>query len=178
LQDEEAVKEKRCPDVTLQADGFFLRPWEVEDAAWYVEARDEEVFKWTGESRDLTVEEVKEAIWSGNHDPEALGFAIVDGETGEKVGHICLAFRERSRDCAEVMYWLAPWGRGRGIATNAVKILCEWAFRSLRLERVTLKTLVGNTRSQLVAKRAGFQEQSPRDGGSADWLWFELINSE
>lgn len=172
------MKDKRYPDVTLRADGFFLRPWEVEDAAWCVEARDEEVFKWTRESRDLTIEETEEAIRSGNRDPEALGFAIIDGRTGERVGSICLAFREKTRDCAEVMYWLAPWGRGRGIATNAVKMLCQWAFRSLGLERVTLKTLVGNTRSQLVAKRAGFQEQSVESRNDADYAWFELTNSE
>jgi RimJ/RimL family protein N-acetyltransferase len=170
---EVAVKDKRYPDVILRADNFFLRPWKVEDAAWYVEARDEEVFKWTREGRDLTVEEAEEAIRSGNRDPEALGFAIVDGVTGEKVGSICLAFRE-NRGSAEVMYWLAPWGRGRGIATNAVKILCQWAFRSLGLERVTLKTLAGNTRSQLVAKRVGFQEQSVEDESDPDCLWFEL----
>ena len=172
------MKGQRYPDVTLHTDDLVLRPWEVKDAAWYVEARDEEVFKWTRESPELTVEETEEAIRSGNRDPDALGFAIADDRTGEKLGSICLAFREKTRDCAEVMYWLAHWGRGRGIATNAVKLLCEWAFHSLGLERVTLKTLVGNTRSQLVAKRAGFQEQSVSDEGNADCLWFELINSE
>jgi RimJ/RimL family protein N-acetyltransferase len=172
------VKDKRYPDITLRADDFFLRPWEVEDAAWYVEARDEEVFKWTRERRDLTVEETEEAIRSGNRDPGALGFAIVDGRTGKRVGHICLAFREKNRDSAEVMYWLAPWGRGRGIAANAVKMLCQWAFDSMGLKRVTLKTLVGNTRSQLVAKRAGFQAQKGENEGEANCLWFELVNSE
>ena len=47
MRSETVVKDKRYPDVTLRADDFFLRPWEVEDAAWYVEARDEEVFQWT-----------------------------------------------------------------------------------------------------------------------------------
>ena len=76
------------------------------------------------------------------------------------------------------MYWLAPWGRGRGIATNAVKMLCQWAFDSIRLKRVTLKNLVGNTRSQLVAERAGFQAQKSKNEGEVDCLWFELANSE
>ena len=178
MRSETAVKDKRYPDVTLRADDFFLRPWEVEDAAWYVEARDEEVFKWTRERRDLTIEETEEAIESGNRDPGALGFAIVDSRTGKRVGHICLAFREKNRDSAEVMYWLAPWGRGRGIATNAVKLLSQWAFDSMGLKRVTLKTLVGNTRSQLVAKRVGFQTQQGKNEGEVNCLWFELANSE
>ena len=95
----------------------------------------------------------------------------------EKVGSICLAFREKNRECAEVMYWLAPRGRGRGIATNAVRMLCQWAFHSLGLERVILKTLIGNTRSQLVAERVGFQkhEVKSEDSADANCLWFELI---
>ena len=172
------MEDKRYLSVILRADDFFLRPWEVEDAVWYVESRDEEVFKWTRERRDLTVEETEETIKAGNQDPEALGFAIVDGKTGEKVGSICLAFREKSRDCMEVMYWLAPWGRGRGIATNAVKLLSQWAFDSMGLKRVTLKILVGNTRSQLVAKRAGFQAHKSKNESEANCLWFELANSE
>jgi RimJ/RimL family protein N-acetyltransferase len=173
------VEDERYPSVVLRADDFFLRPWDVEDAVWYVESRDEKVFKWTRERRDLTVEETEQAIESGNRDPEALGFAIVDSKTKEKTGSICLAFGEKSGDCAEVHYWLAPCGRGRGIATNAVNLLCQWAFDSLGLERVTLKTLAGNTRSQLVAKRAGFQRQVVENEGGvdADCLWFELTNS-
>jgi len=173
------VEDKRHPSVVLRADDFFLRPWEVEDAVWYVESRDEEVFKWTRERRDLTVEETEQAIESGNRDPEALGFAIVDSKTKEKMGSICLAFREKSGDCAEVMYWLAPCGRGRGIATSSVILLCQWAFDLLGLERVTLKTHAGNIRSQSVAKRAGFQKQDVEDegGADADCLWFEIVNS-
>ena len=179
MRPETVVKDQRYPDVTLRADDFCLRPWEVGDAAWCVESRDEEVFKWTLEGRDLTVEETEEAIKSGNRDPEALGFAIVDGKTGEKMGSICLAFRKKSRNHAEVMYWLAPWARGRGMATDAVKLLCQWAFGSLGIERVTLRTLAGNTRSQLVAKRAGFQRQEVENEGGvdADCLWFESANS-
>jgi RimJ/RimL family protein N-acetyltransferase len=169
------MKVKRYPDITLCADGFLLRPWEVEDAGWYVASRDDEVFRWTRESPDLTVAETEEAIRAGNRDPDALGFAIVDGESGEKLGSICLAFREQSRDCAEVMYWLAPWGRGRGIATSAVKLLSQWAFDTLGVRRVTLKTLAGNARSQRVAQRAGFQPREGDPGGGKDCLWFELV---
>jgi RimJ/RimL family protein N-acetyltransferase len=74
------------------------------------------------------------------------------------------------------MYWLAPAGRGRGIATKAVRLLCRWAFDSLGLERITLQTRPGNARSQAVARRAGFQrlegagETQPDDHA----LWFEL----
>jgi len=173
------MKNKNNFDVILCADNFLLRPWKIEDAIWYVESRDEEVFRWTKEKRDLTVEEVEEGIRQANSNPDAICLAIVDNKSMELLGNIALAFRENNRKSAEIMYWLAPRGRGRGIAASSVKLICQWAFDSLALERVTLKTLAGNIRSQLVAKRAGFQRQEVKNEGEvdADCLWFELTNS-
>jgi RimJ/RimL family protein N-acetyltransferase len=166
-------------DVTLHGDIFLLRPWKVEDATWYVESRDEEVFKWTKEKKSLTIAQAEEAIRSLDDNPDAIGFAIVDNKNLELVGNIALAFREKNRKIAEVMYWLAPSGRGRGIATNSVKLLCQWAFGFLRLELITLKTHAGNVRSQSVAKRAGFQarENALEDKSNTNILWFDLKNS-
>lgn len=127
----------------------------MEDAAWYVQSRDEEVFKWTCERRDLTVEEKEQAIESGNRELEVLGFAIINRKKKEKMGRICLACRERNGDCEEVMYRLAACGRGRGKANSSVLLLCRWAFDLSGLEGVTLKTRVGNIRSQSVAKHVG-----------------------
>ena len=174
------VKGKSDSDVILHTDDFFLRPWEIEDAVWYVESRDEEVFKWTKEKRDVTIEETEEAIKMSRSNPDTIGFAIVDSKTMEKLGSIALAFREKKRDSAEVMYWLAPWGRGRGIAMNSVKIVCEWAFDSLGLARITLKTHPQNMRSQLVAERAGFvrMERGSESQPCANGLWFELRDDE
>jgi RimJ/RimL family protein N-acetyltransferase len=174
------MKDKCGSDVILYADEFILRPWRVEDAAWYVESRDDEVFKWTNEKKDLTIEETEKAIRSLDSNPDAVCFAIIDRNNMELLGNIALAFREGNRKVAEIMYWLAPWGRGRGIATDSLKLLCQWAFNSLRLERVTLKTHPENIRSQLAAERAGFrrQESENNSGSDANRLWFELTSEK
>jgi RimJ/RimL family protein N-acetyltransferase len=128
----------------------------------------------------LSIEEAEDGIRHANSTPDAVCFAIVDNKSLELLGNIALAFRANNRKSAEIMYWLVPWGRGRGMATNVVKLLCQWAFDALGLERVTLTTLVGNTRSQLVAERTGFQRQATdkSEGGTdADYLWFELTKN-
>jgi RimJ/RimL family protein N-acetyltransferase len=191
------MRETNDFDVILRGDDFLLRPWKVEDARWYVESRDDEVFRWTGESRDLTVEEAEAAIRRANESPDAACFAIVDSGILELLGNIALSFSGQDSTTAEIMYWLAPHGRGRGLATRSVKLLCRWAFDSLHLERVTLKTRGGNTRSQSVAERAGFRRMAREDGNAAgdrdiagggdaateggvaayrDFLWFELAS--
>ncbi len=157
----------------LSGDGFFLRKWAVEDAAWYVLSRDDEIFQWTTEKRDLTIAETQAAILRINTSVEALCFAIVEAATGGLLGNIALVIDKERSNTAEIMYWLAAAARGRGIATQAVILLSDWAFQSLGLECIEMKILPGNLRSQRVAERAGFQRSDP---GEADYRWFERRN--
>ena len=170
------MKDVKSVDLTLQSDEVLLRPWRAADSKWYVESRDDEVFRWTEEKRDLTIGEAKEGIRQANTGSDSICLAIADNHNKELLGNIALSFREKNRTSAEIMYWLAPGGRGRGIAVKSVKLLCRWAFETLELERVVLKTHAGNIRSQLVAERAGFQRQSARGEQKTETniVWFEL----
>jgi ribosomal-protein-alanine N-acetyltransferase len=147
----------------LCKDEILLRLWRPEDARWYVESRDEEVFRWTTESPDLTVAEAEQSIKQAGDRDDLLGFAITERHSGKILGNITLALEEKGRQGGEVMYWLAPRARGQGIASKALKILCRWAFNRFKLERITLKTHVDNLKSQSVAKRAGFQPMEAAD---------------
>lgn len=141
----------------LSGDGFVLRRWAPEDAEWYVRARDEEIFRWTTEKRDLTAADTASAIRQINEGADALCLAVVDSGTGGLLGNLALTFDLAERSIGEVMYWLAPEGRGRGIASRSVALLCDWAFQNIGLARIRLKTLPENARSQRVAERAGFR---------------------
>lgn len=170
------MEAKRDSALSLLGDGFYLRLWKREDAAWYVSARDEEIFKWTTEKRDLTVEETEEAIERVNSTPSLRCFAIVGGQVPELLGNIALVIEENNPNNAEIMYWLARQGRGRGIATKAVNLLCDWAFHAIGIDRITLKTLPGNVRSQRVAQRAGFRLQKLEISSVSDCVWFERFS--
>ena len=61
---------------------------------------------------------------------------------------------------AEVGYWIAPEARRQGHATRAVRLICGWGTAALGLERIALLAAVGNTASQQVAARAGFQREA------------------
>ncbi len=164
---------------SILGDGFFLRPWQVTDAAWYVENRDEEIFRWTTEKRTLTVEETENAIRQVNESSEAHCFAIIDAASGQILGKIALTVDEpQEPHSAEIMYWLAAPARGRGIATRAVRQMCEWAFTEFHLKRIFLKTYPGNLRSQLVAQRAGFQLRADLAALEPGNVWFERVATE
>lgn len=177
------MQDKRS--VTLSVPGTILRPWKIGDAAWYVDARDEEIFRWTTEKQALTVEELEAAILRVNASEDVISWAIVDSQSLELMGNIALVFNAVEQS-AEVSYFLAPWGRGRGHATAAVTAACAWTFANLAVERITLRTHPDNVRSQQVALRVGFQrlqhgaqadeavDQEDDNESSPFTSWFEL----
>jgi RimJ/RimL family protein N-acetyltransferase len=84
-------------------------------------------------------------------------FVIADGETGEFLGSVGLKPPDRFGN-SEVGYLLAPWGRGRGAATAAVRAISDWGFAN-GLPRIALITDVENIPSQQVAYRSGFSRE-------------------
>ena len=61
---------------------------------------------------------------------------------------------------------MAPWARGRGVATRAVRAVTAWALRDAGLARVVLRAAPGNTASCAVARAAGYaREGIARDAG-------------
>nr|WP_221475473.1 GNAT family N-acetyltransferase [Sphaerisporangium rubeum] len=67
------------------------------------------------------------------------------------------------RGAVEIGYLVAPWARGRGVATAVVRALTEWAFRH-GVHRVELVTDLENTASQRVAMAAGFEREGVQRG--------------
>jgi len=162
--------------VILSQGEVLLRPWQVSDAQWYVDARDEEVLRWTTEPPKLTVDETVAAIEAVNAREDVFSFAVVDLHRNELAGNVAVVKSENYANEGEVMYWLAKTSRGRGIAAKAVGLLCDWGFTELGLERLTLKTYTDNVRSQGVAERVGFRQFRPanENGEKPQFVWYEL----
>lgn len=88
------------------------------------------------------------------------------------VGSMSLHRMDSAQASAEIGYWTTPSARGRGIATQMVIAVGEWAFVSLGLERVELRHAVENAGSARVAEKAGFtcEGRSRRSYRYADGL--------
>jgi RimJ/RimL family protein N-acetyltransferase len=68
------------------------------------------------------------------------------------------------RQAGEIGYWCAPWARGQGVMSAAVRLVRDWAFDELGLERLELTTDVDNVGSQRVAAAAGFHREGVMRG--------------
>ncbi|MER7460058.1 GNAT family N-acetyltransferase [Micromonospora sp. NPDC126480] len=88
-------------------------------------------------------------------------YAIADPTTDRLLGGIGLSNPVPTRNQAEIGYWVAPWARGRGVATAGTRALAEQAFAT-GVARLELLTNLENTASQRVALAAGFRHEGVR----------------
>ncbi|WP_426247380.1 GNAT family N-acetyltransferase [Nocardioides sp. LHG3406-4] len=93
---------------------------------------------------------------TGTHAAWVVAEADGDDGPGRLLGSVSLQEIDVEGGDAEIGYWLAPWARGRGVATRSVLAATSWAYSALGLHRVYLYHSVENTASCAVAGRAGF----------------------
>jgi RimJ/RimL family protein N-acetyltransferase len=83
-------------------------------------------------------------------------FAIADPGSDRLLGGIGITHQREGS--GEIGYWVAPWGRGRGIATAATSALTGYAFLA-GYGRLQLRTEYENLASQRVALGAGYRRE-------------------
>ncbi len=135
-----------------------LRPPDESDVPRMVEAcNDPEIPRWTtvpspyteGDARDFLA-----AVDRGWAEGTGAVFAVVTVGDGRLDG--MMALNRVAPAVAVVGYWTGHWARGRGLATRALNLVCDWGFTRAGVERIDLATLPGNRASERVAQKAGF----------------------
>jgi RimJ/RimL family protein N-acetyltransferase len=82
---------------------------------------------------------------------------VISDASGEVVGWIGAWFL--ADGIAQIGYAVGPDARGRGIATQALRLVVAWLFRETSCERLQLLTNIGNRASERVAAKAGFRAE-------------------
>jgi ribosomal-protein-serine acetyltransferase len=138
-----------------------LRAYEPDDALpLWVAARESvaEVFPWLAWCHpQYSVAEAVEWIRARGElavEGREYTFAIV-GADGRYLGGCGLNQVNRSHRFGNLGYWVRSSATGRGVATEAVRQIAEFAFRKTDLVRLEIVCAVLNERSQRVAERAG-----------------------
>ncbi|ADD41552.1 GNAT family N-acetyltransferase [Stackebrandtia nassauensis] len=148
------------PSLDTAVEGLRLRPLHADDIELIVEAcQDPETARWTTvpqpyerQHAEYFVDQVGAGSWRQGI---AVIFALADAED-RFCGGIDLRLNSADKRVGEVGFSSAPWSRGRGYMTAALRAVCDFGFDSLDLERVEWKAFVGNVASRRVAEKAGF----------------------
>ncbi|HEX4429129.1 MAG TPA: GNAT family N-acetyltransferase [Frankiaceae bacterium] len=149
---------------TLTASPWHIRPWRHSDVEQLtVICQDPLIQRWTAAvpipytraDAEFLVLELSPKGWAEGNE---LFWAIADPSTDELLGAISL--RIRHGNGGDIGYWLAPAGRGRGVATRAVAEVCREGFR-LGMQVIHWEAIEGNEASRRVAERVGFAVTGP-----------------
>jgi RimJ/RimL family protein N-acetyltransferase len=89
-------------------------------------------------------------------DDRAACFSVVELASGELAGEALLWDIDLHNRTAHVGLSLLPAFRGRGLGTDAVRVLCRYGFAIRGLHRLQAETLADNDAMIQVAVRAGF----------------------
>jgi RimJ/RimL family protein N-acetyltransferase len=97
-----------------------------------------------------------ESYAAGREDGTREGFAAVDAE-GRFVGVGLAPTIDREGAEVELGYIVVKTARGRGVATEILRLLTDWAFAEPGAQRITLIIDVDNGASSVVARRCGYE---------------------
>jgi RimJ/RimL family protein N-acetyltransferase len=176
------------PDPPLADDTCALRPWTRDDLPHLLAAAADPLvhrYRYSLPGDDAAADAWLAAVERDRLSGERLELAVTRPDTPEAVGSVSLWGFHRRNGAAMVSYWLAPGGRGRGLATAAVRLLAGWAFDTLGQQRLALQVEIENVASQRLAERCGFRcegrlrsHQQQRDGTLGLVLVYGLLAGE
>jgi RimJ/RimL family protein N-acetyltransferase len=170
----------------LTGERAVLRPFTAADAhtMWQI-IGDPEVLRFTYEpGTDLSLEKVRSWYATRSEQSDRLDLAVTDRESGELVGEVVLyEWDPHARSCT-FRTLIGPRGRGRGLGTEALRLILGHGFEQLGLHRIELVTYGHNLRARHVYEKVGFtvegvrREAALRDGEWADEVIMAMLDRE
>lgn len=169
---------------TLEGSLVTLRPIRAEDADLIdaIIRDDEEIARLTGsvhssdeQPAGMAIERLREIYGEWAQADDRLVLGVIDRASGDLVGEVVLAgWDEGNRSC-----WfrtlIGAAGRGRGLGTEATRLIVDHGFRELGLHRITLEVYDFNPRARHVYEKVGFvHEGTGRDALLFDGEWIDV----
>ncbi|WP_459502959.1 GNAT family N-acetyltransferase [Bacillus sp. C1] len=145
---------------SIHTERLFMRQPTLENIdAFHQIVKHDEVGKWLAISRGMLREEARQYVgkviehWTEN------GFGVwflFHKTTGELIGHCGLRYIDGTKE-VEIMYLLDSKFWGHGYATEAVHASIQYAFQTLKVEKLIARIRSANDKSKNVLEKAGFQ---------------------
>lgn len=154
---------------TLTGQNTLLRPFTGDDVPAVLAAiQDPDVARLTGSAHDDTAtapmrpEDLDKARgWyaTRNQQDDRLDLAVVDRASGRCVGEAVLNEWDQANQSCNFRILLGPAGQGRGLGTEATRLIVGHGFEHVRLHRISLEVYAFNPRARRVYEKAGFRAE-------------------
>jgi len=154
------------PSFPIRTERLLLRPFQPEDldALLAIYSRPEVAIYLYEEAR--TPDEVRAMLEKKianraiEEEGGALSLAVVLASTGELVGDVVCQWTSAQHRQGEVGYVIRPDHQGKGYATEAVAVLLDVLFGTLRLHRVVGRVEARNAPSARVLEKLGMRREA------------------
>ena len=108
---------------------------------------------------------------------KVIQYIITERESGRSIGSVY--FRDVDPVCESAEYGIfigEPWARGRGLGTETARLFTRFGLEVLRLHRISLKVLGGNSIAQHSYEKAGFHTEGVfRDFAKLDGKFTDVV---
>ncbi|GIO23937.1 GNAT family N-acetyltransferase [Oceanobacillus sp. J11TS1] len=85
------------------------------------------------------------------------------------IGCISYNYIDWQNGSTSIGYWLDPTYQGKGVMTAAVQVMIDYAFYTLRLNRIEIRATTHNKKSRAIPERFNFQKEGIIRQG--EWLY-------
>lgn len=147
--------------IFLESDDIFLSPLSKEDNmesySQWLNNQDTTLFMWSGNFPE-TIEGLREYVDNFNKSKQGFLLGIFLKSSSAHIGNTAvnkIDWKNRSAEIGIVMG--DKESRGKGYATQALKLVVEHAFMKLNLRRLFAEIVDGNEASKRIFTRVGFK---------------------
>lgn len=163
-----------------------LEPWQAAEFAAYTDAHRAELVDTIPWAETVVDEETARTFLQRYADGAARDERRIYGlyVDGNMVGGTLFRVFDLACSTCEIGVWLSAEARGRGLVTEAVRAMVDWAMGVRGIHRVEWRCSPDNTASSAVARRVGMRregvlrESFPHRGRVEDVEVWALLASE
>lgn len=160
----------------LKTSRLTCRPLTEDDWTFFLALQqDPGVMRFVADAR--TEEDIREAfnsrlpVWAPG-DAHWLCLAVCDNDTGSPLG--VTGYIHENNECAEVGFLFAPEAQGKGYGTESLRAVCDFAFTTGGLRRMTACVTAGNHASRHLLEKVGFvHEGTLRESFWLHQTWYD-----
>jgi RimJ/RimL family protein N-acetyltransferase len=153
----------------IKTERLVLRPYVEEDvpSIFKVLSEHPEITKWMLFDPPKKIAETQAFFEESQKNFPDKGITFVILENKKFAGILGMGFEKQKYDTkidsSSSGYWLDPTFHGRGIMTEAVKGVIDFAFKTLKLHKIELGHFVENNASRRVIEKCGFRKIGVRE---------------
>lgn len=170
---------------TLTGDRVILRPLTAADAddLWR-DTADEEGTRLTGTHDTFDRSQIEEWCESRAEQDDRIDLAVIDKATGRWAGEVVINDWDPDNASCNFRIALAADSRDRGLGSEATRLIVDYVFEELPINRLSLDVFAFNPRAIAVYERIGFvregvaRESLQWNGEFIDSINMSIIRSD